>query len=209
MSAVNRQVVKLGGSLLSWPRVNQELMNWLALNSLEQNLVIVGGGERVDRLRLEQHALRLTDEECHWLAIDQMSQNANRFAESLGLPVWTASLEERCPPASLTSTWLVDLQPLLRSLDSLPHSWQITSDSIAAWYAHEVQASALVLLKSRSPEPHETRHPSSLAAAKQPDEGGESLVDPRFWHYAGEALDVKLVNLRRGSEGSGKESLGG
>lgn len=209
MSGPSRQVVKLGGSLLSWPRVNQELMGWLAINSLEQNLVIVGGGERVDRLRHQQHASRLTDEECHWLAIDQMSQNVRRLSESLGLPVWTASLEERCPPASLESTWLVDLQPLLRSIDSLPHSWQITSDSIAAWYAHQVQATGLVLLKSRSPEPHEFRHSGSFSAGPEPVGVGEPLVDPWFWHYAGEALDVKLVNLRLGSKGSEKETPGG
>jgi aspartokinase-like uncharacterized kinase len=41
------------------------------------------------------------------------------------------------------------LQPyrLLRSLDPLPHSWDITSDSIAAWVAVKAKAPLLVLLK--------------------------------------------------------------
>jgi aspartokinase-like uncharacterized kinase len=35
----------------------------------------------------------------------------------------------------------------LRDADPLPHSWDVTSDSIAAWVAGQVGASRLVLLK--------------------------------------------------------------
>jgi dihydroneopterin aldolase len=35
----------------------------------------------------------------------------------------------------------------LREVDPLPHSWDVTSDSIAAWVAHEAGAQRLVLIK--------------------------------------------------------------
>ena len=36
----------------------------------------------------------------------------------------------------------------LRSMDPLPHSWDVTSDSIAAWLAGALDAERLVLIKS-------------------------------------------------------------
>ena len=36
----------------------------------------------------------------------------------------------------------------LRARDPLPHSWDVTSDSIAAWFAGELQASRLLLVKA-------------------------------------------------------------
>ena len=35
----------------------------------------------------------------------------------------------------------------LRTADPLPHSWEVTSDSIAAWVAGEIGANHLVLVK--------------------------------------------------------------
>lgn len=35
----------------------------------------------------------------------------------------------------------------LRQVDPLPHSWAVTSDSVAAWIATEIAASRLVLVK--------------------------------------------------------------
>jgi aspartokinase-like uncharacterized kinase len=41
----------------------------------------------------------------------------------------------------------------LRRADPLPHSWEVTSDSIAAWIAHAIGASRLVLVKPPGAEP--------------------------------------------------------
>ena len=49
----------------------------------------------------------------------------------------------------------------LRRVDPLPHSWNVTSDSIAAWVAGAVGAKDLLLIKP----PHAT---------------GADLVDPYF-----------------------------
>ena len=36
----------------------------------------------------------------------------------------------------------------LRAADPLPHSWDITSDSIAAWLAEQLSAARLIVIKS-------------------------------------------------------------
>ena len=54
------------------------------------------------------------------------------------------------PAAALATRRLPILAPAewLRAADPLPHSWDVTSDSIAAWVAGQVFARQLVLLKS-------------------------------------------------------------
>jgi aspartokinase-like uncharacterized kinase len=50
------------------------------------------------------------------------------------------ALENRRIPVLAPYQWL-------READPLPHSWDVTSDSIAAWVAGQVGASRLVLVK--------------------------------------------------------------
>jgi aspartokinase-like uncharacterized kinase len=42
----------------------------------------------------------------------------------------------------------------LREADPLPHSWDVTSDSIAAWVAAEVGARRLILIKPSTHDRH-------------------------------------------------------
>jgi len=41
----------------------------------------------------------------------------------------------------------------LRAADPLPHSWEVTSDSIAAWLAGQVRARRVVLIKPAPGDP--------------------------------------------------------
>ena len=56
-------------------------------------------------------------------------------------------------PAAMASTFDLDQIPVLapyawlRRDDPLPHSWQVTSDSIAAWIARAIGARRLLLVK--------------------------------------------------------------
>jgi hypothetical protein len=59
----------------------------------------------------------------------------------------------------------------MREADPLPHSWEVTSDSIAAWIAGAVGARRLVLIK-----------PSGAS--------GSALVDAHFRH----ALPADVVS---------------
>ena len=58
----------------------------------------------------------------------------------------SAALASRRIPVLAPYAWL-------RRADPLPHSWEVTSDSIAAWIARAIGASRLVLVKPPGAEP--------------------------------------------------------
>ena len=141
-------VVKLGGSLLQRVEQLDRVLGVLAdVGSARRLLIVPGGGPFADTVRAVDARVRLSEDAAHWMAILAMDQHAHLIAERL------------VPSALVTSaTGIADahasaripvLAPYrwLRETDPLPHSWDVTSDSIAAWCAHAVGASQLVLIK--------------------------------------------------------------
>lgn len=126
-------VVKIGGSLID---AAEGVLAELRSAGIPA-LVIPGGGVFADAVR----AASLDDDAAHWQAISSMNRYG-RYLSTFGFPVTeTLSL-----PDSGVSILLPE--KVLRTADPLPHSWDVTSDSIALWAAGELQAS-LLLVKSR------------------------------------------------------------
>lgn len=155
------RVVKLGGSLLSLPRLRDRIDRWLAAEPEAVTLMLVGGGSVVDAVR-ELSALHQYDEEfLHWLCIDLLDVSYRLLSAQLHdwASVTTASglevvLRERaCAPAE-PCRCLVSVAAFYASATEsqlpiqLPRSWDTTSDSIAALLAQVTNADELVLLKS-------------------------------------------------------------
>ena len=191
-------VIKVGGSLLDWPELAPTLVSWLDRRVVSSCDVVVGGGREVDRIRRDQPLRGWSDEECHWRAIEVMSATSRQLAQETGLP--TVCLDNaRSACESRPSRCIVDLGGWLRREERIPRCWQFTSDSIAAWYASEIKAARLVLLKSRSPRTHERRDVSlhsRSGEASAPSEYGDAIVDPLFWNWVAAETRVELVNLR-------------
>lgn len=141
-------VVKLGGSVLANPDLFARALSAIQDCSSESRLLIVpGGGTFADAVREADRRLGLSDETAHWMAVLAMDQMAHVVAERLGnsrivsAPVEImAALVAGQVPVLAPSRWL-------RETDPLPHSWEVTSDSIAAWAAGQVGAEILVLIK--------------------------------------------------------------
>jgi aspartokinase-like uncharacterized kinase len=124
-------VVKIGGSLYSEAgRITAVLQG-----SGRPILVVPGGGPFARMIR----AMQLPDDPAHWMAILAMDQFGWYLAAG-GLPV-THELE--------VPRGVEVLLPCraMRERDPLPHTWDVTSDTIAAWVASEL-ALDLLLLKS-------------------------------------------------------------
>ena len=127
-------VVKIGGSLLdSVEAVLQELKT-----TPVPVLLIPGGGIFANKIRTK----KLNDEDAHWATIQAMNQYG-KFLSTYGLKT-TEYL-------TLPKNGLQILLPerIVREHDPLPHSWDVTSDSIALWVAQQLN-SRLFLIKSRS-----------------------------------------------------------
>jgi aspartokinase-like uncharacterized kinase len=125
-------VVKIGGSLSN--RVPDLVP---VLRASGRSLFIVpGGGMFAEEVR----KLQLDDESAHWMAIAAMDLYGG-FIASQGMI--TTDLLQPQPDRQVV------LLPYcsMKRHDPLPHSWDVTSDSIAAWVA-DILGLDLLLLKS-------------------------------------------------------------
>jgi len=154
-------VVKVGGGLLAFPGHLDAVLAALAdAASTSRVLIVPGGGPFADAVRAVDRELTLSDDAAHWMAVLAMDQYAHLLVSRLssaGLASDAAEiaveLDQGRLPVLAPSRWLRDADPL-------PHSWDVTSDSIAAWVAGEVGARRLVLVK--------------------PPGAGDQAVDPYF-----------------------------
>jgi 5-(aminomethyl)-3-furanmethanol phosphate kinase len=111
-----------------------------ALGGRPSLLVVPGGGRFADAVREADRRFGLNDETAHRMAILGMEQ----FGHLLGDLIPGAELCSKLD--SITGRPSV-LLPARLPLD-LPASWDVTSDSIAAWVARKVGAGRLVLVKA-------------------------------------------------------------
>jgi aspartokinase-like uncharacterized kinase len=141
-------VVKIGGGLLARVAdLDGVLAAVTALARTRRVLIIPGGGPFADTVRNVDRRIGIPAEAAHWMAILAMDQYAHLLTSRLanGVVVSTmadalAAADQRRLPVLAPSRWLA-------AADPLPHSWDVTSDSIAAWVAGATNASALVLVK--------------------------------------------------------------
>ncbi|HEY9467224.1 MAG TPA: hydantoinase/oxoprolinase family protein [Vicinamibacterales bacterium] len=141
-------VVKVGGGLLAHGTVLDKVLNVLAEIAREEPLLIIpGGGPFADAVREQDARLTLTDDAAHWMAVLGMEQYAHLILSRMRRAVLVTDGAEIA--TALASQQIPVLAPYawLRRVDPLPHSWAVTSDSIAAWIAHAIGAPRLVLVK--------------------------------------------------------------
>lgn len=167
-------VVKLGGSLLGSP----ELAQWLALFARygDGRLVIVpGGGIFADAVREAQRRTQCNDVVAHRMAVMAMDQYGVLLA-GLNPALVTAASELEIAERGWQHRAIVWLPSAMVLADEhIAASWQITSDSLAAWLAAKLDAEHLVLVKSLRPASSRT----TLAALTE-----DGVVDERFGEYA-------------------------
>jgi probable H4MPT-linked C1 transfer pathway protein len=141
-------VVKVGGGLLEHIEHLERVLSAISAASRTARLVVVpGGGPFADVVRHVDERLALGDEEAHWMAVLGIDQYAHLLAARLASGAVVSSRAEAETahrrgriPVLAPSTWL-------KTADPLPHSWDATSDSIAAWIADALTAERLLLIK--------------------------------------------------------------
>ena len=147
-------VLKLGGSLLKCTDLADRLRSLIATLRPQRILIVVGGGDAADVVRDWSDRFSLSEEMAHWLAIRSLSLTRGLVKELL------PECEEVETPSAAAEVWDGQQRPVLLKLESylrqaeinqpspLPHTWDVTSDSIAAWVATQWGAEQLILLKS-------------------------------------------------------------
>ncbi len=203
-------VYKLGGSLLSLPDLAGRLLSLLSTRCDSQPLLIVGGGEAADIVRRWDIQYQLGEERAHWLALQSMMLNESFVATLLPLARIVRSRAEA------KSAWETGNLPILCTHDflkseeralagstaadheptALPHNWNVTSDSIAAWVALRWPAAGLVLLKSRPLHNRGCCAGSYSPEVDLENSDHEPAVDPYFPTLAPRLPQIEWINLR-------------
>ncbi len=124
-------VIKYGGSLLT-NRNDPAIKTLISINP--HALIVPGGGYFADAVR----SCGLDDNTSHFMAVLAMEQTG-WLLSSYGIPV-TDCLDSLYSGLSVLLPY-----NLMREYDPLPHSWDVTSDTIAAWVADRLSAPLLIL----------------------------------------------------------------
>lgn len=134
-------VIKLGGSLLS----TEALLPWLTVLAHSNAVIVPGGGVFADTVRAMQLRWGFSEQAAHDMAVLSMQQYGRMLADLAGLPV-LKNHGRFAFPTDRAVVWLPDPDTIGQAAE--PGSWRITSDSLAAWLAGQIQAEHLLLVKS-------------------------------------------------------------
>lgn len=123
-------VVKLGGSLMRVSRTLIRKISEYSNGKGVQILIVPGGSVFADLVRKTD----VSQEAAHWMAVLAMEQYGHYLADGTD-----AKLTETLTLKG-NGTFILLPYDLLKKNDELPHSWDVTSDTIAAWVALKVGA---------------------------------------------------------------------
>jgi aspartokinase-like uncharacterized kinase len=187
-------VVKLGGSILVDTALRDAVTTAIGAVAHEgQLLVVPGGGPFADAVREVDRRFGLSDDAAHWMGVLAMDQSAYLVAERLehGAVVRTVAeigdcLRDGEVPVLAPSNWL-------QKADPLPHSWDVTSDSIAAWAAGRLGARRLVMVKPPGVRPLYGPSRQEKAAESGPGERMQEEVHKVVDGYFQRALPPNLA----------------
>lgn len=202
-------VAKVGGSLYDEPRLGPALRRWLGEQS-EPVLLVPGGGAFADAVRALDRVHRLGEEQAHWLAIRSLGV-AGEFLRRMvwgerpppvagyavaDLPLREGGMKNSSPPDGEVGTRSVpgggcsvlDCLAFFTRHDLTPHTWAVTTDSLALAAAIHLNASRLVLLKSIDIPP----------GTPWPEAAARGWVDAHFPTLAADTgVPIVAVNFRR------------
>ncbi|MGB7002784.1 MAG: amino acid kinase [Halobacteriota archaeon] len=136
------KIVKLGGSLQEKGR---EIIRFLSDYAETKNhtfIIIPGGGHFVKWIKELSEQEVISDDAAHWMAVLGMHQYGFYLADGSGIAIAEREEELR----NVVHIGLFLPYTLLKEDDSLPHTWNVTSDTIAAFVANKVGETSFIKL---------------------------------------------------------------
>jgi aspartokinase-like uncharacterized kinase len=172
------EVVKIGGSLAE-SGAAAALLRGLAARQPRRLIVVPGGGEFADAVRRAQRRQAFGEPAAHHMALLAMHMSAVMLAAFMpgGVVAETREAFESAWRRNLTPIWAPERMAL--AAPGVPASWEVTSDSLAAWLAAELGALRLLVVKSCPVPDAIARDAPALAAA--------GIVDARFPEFVAAA----------------------
>jgi 5-(aminomethyl)-3-furanmethanol phosphate kinase len=188
------QIIKIGGSLFDLADLRDRLLALLSRHKNRHTILIPGGGRTADLVRTWDRMSGLGEERSHWLALRALTLNGHFLASILPGARVVATIDAACRVAAEGLVPILDMHAWALEDDSasnrLPHSWDVTSDSLAVRVALCAGAGDLILLKSVDFSGDDWQRAAALG-----------VVDPYFpviMSSAKSRVHVQVINLRTG-----------
>ena len=156
-----KQVVKIGGSL--FPNYALDLADKLKNTS---SAIILGGGEFANLIRRYNDEQHFSEEVNHWTAIDCMDIIAKLVNDKVDSAKLAYSIEEVNVISDEGFTPIFVVSEFLKTEDPFECSWDVTSDSIAAYIAHRLNAKLLIVTNVNGIYTQEPKEPGSTFISK-------------------------------------------
>lgn len=156
-----KQVVKIGGSLFPNHAINlaKKLKN-------TNSLIVLGGGEFANLIRRYDGEMGFSDETNHWCAIDCMDIIAKLVNDKVESAKLAYSIEDANEISNKGFTPIFVVSEFLRSEDPFECSWDVTSDSIAVYISHLLNANLLIVTNVNGIYTQEPKEPGSTFISK-------------------------------------------
>lgn len=180
-----RTIVKIGGSCFQQPQLLRRITATLDEQSTRQSRIFIcGGGHFAEAVRRQYAVHSLPDDVCHHLAIEAMTMQSKVFAHLSGMPLIAE------PPSSGDA--ILDVVEWLNSHTNIegliPQTWEVTSDSLAAYVARYYESPLMLIKSCDLPE-------GGLNVTRLAQLG---IVDAHFPVACVSLKSVKLVKLKDG-----------
>ncbi len=154
-------VVKVGGSLAQDPEILRRLCSKLSEYAMEYSMVIVpGGGRFADVVREFDHDFALSQTTSHKMAILGMDQYALLLADITPHSRLVSTFKEVEKFSEVKKAQILLPSHIMFEENPLENSWNVTSDSIAAYAASRLGATKVILVTNvdgiltKNPEEH-------------------------------------------------------
>ena len=109
------------------------------------SVIILGGGEFANLIREYDDELSFSKETTHWTAIDCMDIMAKLVSDKVESTKLTYSIEEVNKISDEGFTPIFAVSEFLKNEDPFDCSWDVTSDSIATYISHLLNAKLLII----------------------------------------------------------------
>ena len=140
MIDIIKHVVKIGGSL--FPDYAIDLADKLKNT---ESLIILGGGEFANLIRKYDEDINFSDETNHWTAIECMDIISKLVNDKVKSTKLAYSIDEANEISDKGFTPIFVVSEFLKTNDPFECSWDVTSDSIAAYVADIFDAKLLIV----------------------------------------------------------------
>jgi aspartokinase-like uncharacterized kinase len=135
-------IIKLGGSLQEKGREIIRFLSDYAEKNAHTFFIIPGGGHFVKRIKELSEQLAISDDAAHWMAVLGMHQYGFFLADGDGIEI----VESEEELSNVEHIGILLPYNLLKADDSLPHTWNVTSDTITAFVANKLGEKSFIKL---------------------------------------------------------------